>query len=269
MMNRALRAVLSILSIIIIAPAVAPPLQAQAAPEWDAGRIQITRQGLEELLARFEQTAASEAYSPDFRSRARFEASLIRARLRDGDFQIGDSVSVVVEGESDLTGTFAVNEQRGISFPVIGGVSLVGVLRTELQSAIRDQIARFIKDPVVRARSSVRILISGEVGRPGFYVVDTNALLSDALMLAGGPAPTADLDAIRVERGNVAVWSGSGLQQAIAEGRTVDQLSLRGGDHVVVPADRGNTMSNVGRVVFAGIPVVLLALTSLSTFLGP
>jgi polysaccharide export outer membrane protein len=269
-MNRVLQAALRTAGTIMVAIAlVAPlPLHAQAPGDWDGGRIQMTRQSLEDLLTRFDETATSEAYSPDFRARARFEAALIRARLQNGDFQIGDQIAVAVEGERDLAGNYVVNEQRGITLPVIGEISLRGVLRSELKSSVTEQVSHFIKDPVVTAHSSIRILISGEVAKPGFYVVDTQSLLSDALMLAGGPAPVAKLTAIRVERGNAAIWAGSALQQAIAEGRTMDQLSLRAGDHVVVPSEKGGAMSNVGRAVFTGIPALVLAISSLSRFFG-
>lgn len=250
----------------LLALSAVPPLPAaaQTRDSWDTGRMQLSRDELNRLLARYEQTSVSDAHSPDFQARARFEAALIRTRLREGDFQIGDQISLSVEGEPQLTANFVVNPQRGLTLPVIGEIPLQGVLRSELHAHLTEHLSRFIKEPVVRTRSSIRLLISGEVTRPGYYVVDTESLLSDALMLAGGPTPGARLTAIRLERGDDPIWDGTALQQAIAEGRTVDQLSLRAGDHLVVPADSEGRMSTVSRIVFTGIPAITLLVGALS-----
>src|SRR5688500_10175407 len=66
---------------------------------WDAAQIQLSRTDLEQLLARYETNAASPAYSEALRGQARRQAALIRARLEEGDFQIGDQIALSVEGE--------------------------------------------------------------------------------------------------------------------------------------------------------------------------
>ena len=45
-----------------------------------------------------------------------------------------------------------------------------------------------------------------------------------------------------IERAGERIWTGEHLQQAIADGRTLDQLSLQAGDQIVVPA-RGQGFS--------------------------
>jgi protein involved in polysaccharide export with SLBB domain len=237
---------------------------AQSDDPWDAGRTQLTRAGLQELLARYEETSASADHTAEFRARARYEAALVRTRLREGDFQVGDQVILKVEGEAALSDTFLVSPQRGLNLPAIGTISLVGVLRSELEPHLTEQLKLFIKDPVVHANSSIRVLISGEVAKPGFYVFDMHSLLSDALMTAGGPTPTAKLTDVRVERGGVVIWEGLALQQAIAEGRTMDELSLRAGDHLFVPVARPAGMSGLARTLLAGVPAVALTITTLS-----
>jgi hypothetical protein len=54
-------------------------------------------------------------------------------------------------------------------------------------------------------------------------------------MTAGGPVSNAKMNKIYVERGGQRIWQGAAMQDAIIEGRTLDQLSLRAGDRVVVP----------------------------------
>jgi protein involved in polysaccharide export with SLBB domain len=237
-------------------------------PRWDPQQIELSRAELDSLLARFERTAAAGAYSSGLREQARREAALIRARLAEGDFQVGDQVALTVEGEESLTGAFVVQAGPALVLPQIGRVSLGGVLRSELEPHLRGELGRFIRDPVVHARSSIRLVVSGGVGKAGYHVVPTSTVFSDLLMVAGGPARDARLKEMRVERGDRVIWHGDALQQAIIEGRTLDQLSIRAGDHVVVPEKSGSgglarALQTTGMVVG---PITLLVGTLMQIF---
>ena len=82
----------------------------------------------------------------------------------------------------------------------------------------------------------MRLSILGSVGQPGFYVVPADMLLSEAMMMAGGPAGDADMDDLRIERGPTRLMSGEELEEAMRVGRTLDQLNLQAGDQLFVPA---------------------------------
>lgn len=236
-------------------------LQAQAPGGWDSHRVQVSRAALEELLANFEQAHASPAYSADLRARARYEAAIIRTRLAEGDFQIGDQITLTVEGEAPLSSNFLVGAGRALTLPTIGEVPLTGILRSELEGHLTRHLQRFIKDPVVRTSSSLRVAVSGTVGRPGYYMVPAESLLSDVLMTAGGFAGGARLDRIRVERGKERIWEGTPLQQAIAQGWTLDQMSLRAGDHIVVASP--NTDKSGATRWLTSVPAVLFSILTI------
>lgn len=206
--------------------------------DWDPTQVQASRADLEALLQRYETNAGAPAYSGALRAQAEREANLIRQRLERGDFQVGDQVALIVEGEEQLTSTFTVQRGPSLVLPVIGSVSLEGVLRSELEPHLRKEVGRYIRDPALQARSSMRIMITGAVGKAGYHVVPANMVVSDILVVAGGPAPTAELTGMRIERGGERIWEGESLQRAIIEGRTLDQLGFRAGDHVVVPEAR-------------------------------
>jgi polysaccharide export outer membrane protein len=129
-----------------------------------------------------------------------------------------------------------------LSLPLIGDVSLSGLLRAELETELAEYIGRFVRDPRVRARSLIPVTITGAVGQPGFYTLPSELLLNDALMAAGGPTPTAEITRIRIERGDDEIWDEEALREAITAGRTLDQLSMRAGDVVFVP-DSGPGMA--------------------------
>jgi protein involved in polysaccharide export with SLBB domain len=242
---------------LLLAPGVAHV--AAQATQPDPAKVELSREALQRLETEYEATAASSAYSSALRDQARRNAEMVRSRLKQGDFQVGDQVALVVEGEKELTGTFVVQDGPALVLPVIGSIPLTGVLRSELESHLSTQIGRFIRNPVVHARSSIRMMVTGGVGKEGYYVVPTATVFPEVLMLAGGPVKGALLDEIRVERGNQEIWGGEALQRAITEGRTVDQLGLQAGDKIVVPVPTpSRALTTLRTVVTVLSPIVLL-----------
>jgi protein involved in polysaccharide export with SLBB domain len=113
----------------------------------------------------------------------------------------------------------------------------------------------------------VRLGIMGQVNSPGFMVLPASMLLEEALMAAGGPARDADLDRIRVDRAGEIVWEGAGLQDALVQGLTLDQLSLRAGDRIDVPKRSGGLMSwNTLRIVLVTVPSAIWSFRRLGLF---
>lgn len=242
------------------------PAHAQGSRGWDPTGLQLSRSELTDLLTRYEETASSSAYSGALRDRARAEATLLRQRLEEGDLRVGDRVLLVVERHETLTDTFNVVAGRKLVLPTLGEVPLEGVLRSELQPHLEAFIGRFINSPVVHARSLVRIEIRGAVSRPGFYTLPSDMLISDVLMVAGGPSGRADIDRTRVERGRDVIWSGERLREAIIEGRTLDQISLRAGDNIIVPDQRGGFGFNTLLYGLSIVSTVVLLLNRMRVF---
>jgi len=242
--------------------AVAPSVHAQSGPG-----LEMTRTQLDSLLTSYEEVAASNAYSGSIRARARTDADLIRRRLEAGDFQTGDQITLSVEGEPTLSAPFTVEAGPVLQLPSIGTISLVGVLRSELQDHLRRELSRYLRDPVVSARSSIRVLVSGRVTSAGYKVVPTNMVFSEILTASGGAAADADIQRIRVERGDQVIWDPESLRSAIVEGRTLDQMNVQAGDHVIVPAARqgvGTSVLTWGTTLV--IPVILLVLAVMDRF---
>ncbi len=238
---------------------------AQQPAEWDANRVQVSRPALEDLLRRLDASVQSSAYSGAIRNHAKTEAAAVRARLAEGDFRVGDRIYLKVDGEQQLTDTFTVGPAKILPLPLVGDVPLAGVLHAELQSYLRVAIGKYVKDPVVRARSLIRLVVLGEVNRPGFFTVPTQTLVSDVVMLAGGPARDANMNAIRIVRGDERIWEGAAMQQAVAEGKTLDQLSLEGGDHIEVPRQGGFFISGAFRFlsILVALPGAIYGITRL------
>lgn len=177
-------------------------------------------------------------------------------------FLPGDPVAVEVEGEPTLTGTFTVVQGPALALPGVGEVSLAGVSRAGVQAHLRAELARYLRDPVVRARALVRVAVTGQVRTPGFFTIPGDALLSDAIMAAGGPLPAAKLAEARIDRGGTRVWDGREVRDALSRGLTLDQMGLRPGDELHVPPDTGGRGAGLLRAATV-VPAAVLAVAGL------
>jgi protein involved in polysaccharide export with SLBB domain len=117
-------------------------------------------------------------------------------------------------------------------------VPVGGLLRSELEERVAEHLTRYIVNPVVRVQPLIRVAVGGEVGAPGFYTVPSESLVSDVLMSAGGPSAAADMRRVYVERRGTKLLEGEALQQAISDGRTLDQMNFHPGDQIYVPPTR-------------------------------
>ena len=210
-----------------------------------------TRAELQASLAELEQYIASSGYSGRLRDEKRREAALIRERLEEGDLQVGDQIALQVIGETALTETFPVLAGRVLSLPGLPNIPLKGVLRSEAEAYIKAQLAKYIRDPQVRVRPTVRLAVFGSVGKPGFLQAPADALASDVITLAGGPAQDADLEKAFVRRGDEVIWAKGTFREMMQKGLTVDELNLRAGDELVIDPRKRPSSVNFYTVIGA------------------
>src|SRR3989441_2153312 len=184
-------------------------------------------------------------------------------RAPQGDFELGDQILLEVEGDSQFTHVFSVGPGPALTLPVIGAIPLSGVRRATVEAYLGQQLARYMKNPVVHAKVLVRLGVLGEVEHPGYYAVAAGAVVSDALMAAGGPTKDAKFTAARIERGGKGLYEGNALQAAFPAGMTVGGLGLRTGDRIIVPrrTDTESKWRIIGIIV--GIPAAILVATQL------
>jgi protein involved in polysaccharide export with SLBB domain len=231
-----------------IAVGTVAPLAAQSPPDIEPGRSERTRADLERLLAFYQEALESPAYSSAVKATLREDAETVRRRLSEGDFRLGDRIVLTVAGEPELPDTVPVEAGPLMNLPLFGDISLRGVLRSEIEEHLTKELGAFIRDPRVRAQALMRLSIQGSVGDPGFFVVPADMLLTEALMVAGGPTGNSNLDRLRVERGGEVLLEGDEAQEALRLGRTLDQLNLEAGDQVVLPERTGGFFSSIGLI---------------------
>ncbi len=172
-------------------------------------------------------------------------------RLREGDIWPGDVVDLVVTNEAKWTKQFTVSPNRKLELDDIDPLDLDGVLYSELEGAITLQLARYLREPRVRATVLKRIGILGEVASPGFYIVTGSSLVSELVMTAGGPRGNADLDDVEFRRlGNKIEV---GRPRVAWQSLSIDQLGIHSGDEMFVPSKP----SSLGRILAAALGIAV------------
>jgi protein involved in polysaccharide export with SLBB domain len=203
-----------------------------------SGAQRATRSELVARVAELERTTAPGNLSGVARTRAVAELSAIRNRLQDGDFRVGDRFVVTLRQEAVLSDTVSVRDSLNITIAGLPDVSLTGVLRSELDERIGSHVARFLRNSIVRTGVLTRIAILGAVQSPGFYYASPDRPISDVLMLAGGPAPAANLNEVEISRNGITILRSKDSRRAVRDGRTIEQLDVQSGDEVRIATVR-------------------------------
>jgi protein involved in polysaccharide export with SLBB domain len=193
------------------------------------------------------------------------EAAALRARLRDGDFQVGDAVVLDVVGVAQFSDTFPVRAGRVLQLPEIAPIPLAGVLRSEIQPHLRRHLGRYVINPTVEAYTLVRLAVAGGVAAPGFYEVRPDAPVTDAVMRAGGLAPGGDATKLSIRRAGRTIIPESELRARVAMGSTLDDLNIRAGDEIRVGEQRRRDWLEVARTL-AYVAVVATGLWASGRF---
>ena len=151
----------------------------------------------------------------------------------------GDLLDVTVWKEPELTREVLIAPDGFLTFPLAGTVRASGLNVSELEEELRSKLSTFITEPQVtasiRATNGSRVFIIGKVNRPGMYMLDGPMDVMQALSLAGGTTPFADLDDIRILRRESEQVALPFRYNQVAKGSKLNQnVLLRSGDTVVV-----------------------------------
>jgi len=212
-------------------------------------RLEATRAELEAIAA----------HPPKGMSSA--DLATVQTRLANGDFAVGDKLTIQVQGETTLSSTFTVSGSRALLLPALPPLSLAGVLRSESDSVITEFIGRYVRDPQVTVQPLIRLGVLGGVARPGYYDVPAQTLLSEVVMTAGGLGQFGDMKRTTVSRGNTQLLDPKAANTAIANGKTLDLLNLQSGDNVNIGVQNPNAVLTKIQIVTALLAIPLMIVT--------
>lgn len=155
---------------------------------------------------------------------------------------VEDVVRVTVYGHPELSVVARIGENGSITFPAVGQVGFSGLTAKEAELKLVKLLKgmAIVNDPqvgvLVEQYESKRVVVLGEVAKPGTYAITRGSTVSDLISQAGGLSEDA---------GDAAIVTGkaSGTEQrmvvdlpALLEGRSgVSEPRVGDGDRIYIP----------------------------------
>jgi len=167
----------------------------------------------------------------------------------------GDSLSISVLQDPKLDRSVVVDPSGEIAFPLAGHIRARGLTPQALENILKARLKNNYKDENLDVTVAIlaspkdipeedlkpKVFITGEVIRPGSYVVRQPTTLMQAIALAGGIGPFAAKSRIQVRRrgagGDETIFMFN--YRAYEAGADLEgNIRLRAGDVIMVP-ERG------------------------------
>jgi polysaccharide biosynthesis/export protein len=161
----------------------------------------------------------------------------------------GDTIQISVWQDPKLNRQVVIGPDGMISFPLAGHIqaggltpqALENVLRRRLQKNYTSHLDITVSLAAVNREEQVetkpRVYITGEILKPGPYIIRADTSVIQALALAGGLGPFAASKRIQIHRqvnGTDSTYLFN--YNAYVEGaNTADNIILRSGDVIIVP----------------------------------
>lgn len=153
----------------------------------------------------------------------------------------GDKLEIVVWKEQDLQRVVIVRPDGYFSFPLTGDIKAQGRTIDAISQDLTSRLSRYIPDPVVSVAvnqtDGSRVYVIGQVNRPGEFPINRYVDVMQALAMAGGTTPFAQLNEILILRRDGTTQSALPFAYSdVAAGKKLQQnVVLVPGDTVVVP----------------------------------
>ncbi len=203
--------------------------------------------------------------------------SVVISAPKQDNYIIGrdDVLDITVWQSPDLTKSVTVLSDGTIEYPILGVLPAEGTTPAALAKAISDKLAQgYVKEPrvnvAVKEYNSKKILVFGEVAKPGLYKLKGEVPVLELLFMVGGanmtakrmtiirpPAGNSEKSATPVafggEEANVNTTSIEiDLISLLSKGNLSQNVFIRPGDTVYVSSGTGQRFYVLGQVMNPG-----------------
>ena len=153
----------------------------------------------------------------------------------------GDTFTLEIMGEKELPKEYTVASDGTVDVPFVHTIQVAGLEASEISRAVRQRLIdqKVLTDPTVvvhvREYRSRRIVVLGQVAKPGSFPFTQTMTLIQAISMAGGLTAIADDDRVNITRkaDNGKVYTAVLSVGVIMEGRSPD-VPLQSGDQIYV-----------------------------------
>ena len=157
----------------------------------------------------------------------------------------GDVLEIMVQAHPEFSGRFAVGENGTIEYPLMADQVIVNITTSELMNDLTLRLAKHIDNPLVVIsvveKPEIVVFVLGQVKVPGPVKTYLGATLQEAVQLAGGPLPMADLTKVKIVHKNS---SNEGAEyfdlKAFLKSGNIDSMPrLKADDMVILLVQKG------------------------------
>lgn len=181
--------------------------------------------------------------SPEFER----SAPVAQATLRSTTYILGpgDRIGVNVFNVPQYSGEFLIATDGTVDLPALGKLSLAGLTIDRAKALLVAEYTPYLQRPDLVTLNLVtprplQIAVAGEVKRPGSYIMSAQdgsqfPTLTQALQLAGGVTPAADIGRIQVVRSATGESATLDLWALTESGNASQDPVLLDGDSIFIP----------------------------------
>lgn len=185
---------------------------------------------LEELRVAVQEALAKQLPDP-----------IVAVFLEQGDVALDRIVDMLMRHPDGTLRQVAIEGDGRVSLPIVGSLAVAGLSPRQVEELVNARLAAEL--PALRASVRTKLLtrqnftVMGEVYKPGRYPLTGELTLVDALALAGGDTPVADLASVLLigePRGNEVTAVLYDLATALDHGNTLPQVRVQPQDTILV-----------------------------------
>lgn len=179
--------------------------------------------------------------------------------LYSQDYVVGerDVLKITVYDNPELTTVAKVSEEGTIFFPFLGEVKVKGLTTSQVAAKMGSLLAEgYIVNPQVTVYvdqfRSLKIMLIGEIARPGLFELPVGTTFLELLLRAGPVTPNAGDEAIikrKTGKGEQSITVD--LARLLEKGDTTADQPLQDGDNIYIP--KGGSYYVLGQVKNPGM----------------
>lgn len=166
----------------------------------------------------------------------------------------GDVIRVSVPNEPGYTGEYQVDSRGRVTLPSVGVVYVAGRKPDAVSDSLVAALRHFLTNPAIEVTVLKRVLVAGEVAKPGLYPVDATVTVGDLIAMAGGPTPNANRKKIQLIR------TGRVIVSSLGPGTILQNTPLQSGDQIFIPTR--SWLSRNGQFFLVGVVSVTSAVVT-------